>query len=43
MEKDGSWRKLHSDELHSLCSSPNIGGVIKSRRMSWARHAVSIG
>jgi hypothetical protein len=21
-EKDGSWRKLHNDELHSLYSSP---------------------
>jgi hypothetical protein len=31
-EVDESWRKLHSDELHSLCSSPNIR-VIKSRRM----------
>jgi hypothetical protein len=32
-EEDGSWRKLHNDELHSLYSSPNIGRVIKSRRM----------
>jgi hypothetical protein len=23
-EEDGSWRKLHNDELHSLYSSPNI-------------------
>jgi hypothetical protein len=22
-EEDGSWRKLHNDELHSLYSSPN--------------------
>jgi hypothetical protein len=28
-------RKLHNDELHSLYSSPNIGRVIKSRRMTW--------
>jgi hypothetical protein len=28
-EKDGSWRKLHNDELHSLYSSPNIVRVIK--------------
>jgi hypothetical protein len=28
-EEDGSWRKLHSDELHSLYSSPNIVKVIK--------------
>jgi hypothetical protein len=37
-EEDGSWRKLHNDELHSLYSSPNIVRVIKSRRMRWARH-----
>jgi hypothetical protein len=37
-EEDGSWRKLHNDELHSLYSSPNIVRVIKSRRMSWAGH-----
>jgi hypothetical protein len=28
-EEDGSWRKLHNDELHSLYSSPNIVKVIK--------------
>jgi hypothetical protein len=33
-EEEGSWRKLHNDELHSLSSSPNIVRVIKSRRMS---------
>jgi hypothetical protein len=37
-EEDGSWRKLHNDELHSLYSSPNIVRVIKSRRMMWAGH-----
>jgi hypothetical protein len=29
MEEEGSWRKLHNDELHSLYSSPNIVRVIK--------------
>jgi len=29
-EEDGSWRKLHNDELHSLYSSPYIVRVIKS-------------
>jgi hypothetical protein len=42
-EKDGSWRKLHNDELHSLYSSPNIVKVIKSRRMRWARHVARMG
>jgi hypothetical protein len=37
-EEDGSWRKLHDDELHSLYSSSNIVRVIKSRRMRWAGH-----
>jgi hypothetical protein len=32
-EEDGSWRKLHNDELHSLYYPPNIVRVIKSRRM----------
>jgi hypothetical protein len=36
---DGSWRKLHNDELHNLYSSQNIVRVIKSRGMRWARHA----
>jgi hypothetical protein len=30
-EEDGSWRKLHNDELHSLYSSPNIVRVINQR------------
>jgi hypothetical protein len=37
-EEDGSWRKLHNDELHSLYSSPNIVRVIKSRKTRWAGH-----
>jgi hypothetical protein len=42
-EEDGSWRKLHNDELHSLHSSPNIVRVIKSRRMRWAGHVARMG
>jgi hypothetical protein len=42
-EEDGSWRKLHNDELHSLYSSPNIFRVIKSRRMKWAGHVARVG
>jgi hypothetical protein len=42
-EEDGSWRKLHNDELHSLYMSPNIVRVIKSRRMRWAGHVTLMG
>jgi hypothetical protein len=42
-EEDGSWRKLHNDELHSLYSSPNIVRVIKSRNMRWAGHVACMG
>jgi hypothetical protein len=42
-EEDGSWRKLHNDELHSLYSSPNIVRVIKSRRMRCAGHVARMG
>jgi hypothetical protein len=37
-KEDGSWRKLHNDELHDLYSSPDIVKVIKSRRMRCAGH-----
>jgi len=42
-EEDGSWRKLHNDELHDLYSSPNIVRVIKSRWKSWAAHVARMG
>jgi hypothetical protein len=42
-EEDGLWRKLHNDELHSLYSSLNIVGVIKSRRMRWVEHVACMG
>jgi hypothetical protein len=42
-EEDGSWRKLHNDELYNLYSSPNIVRVIKSRRMRWAGHVARMG
>jgi hypothetical protein len=42
-EEDGSWRKLHNDELHSLYSSPNLVKVIKSRRMRRAGHGTRMG
>jgi hypothetical protein len=42
-DEEGSWRKLHNDELHNLYSSPNIVRVIKSRRMRWAGHVARMG
>jgi hypothetical protein len=42
-EEDGSWRKLHNDEIHSLYSSPNIVRAIKSRRMRWVGHVARMG
>ena len=34
----GEWRKLHNEELNDRYSAPNIGRVIKPRRMRWAGH-----
>jgi hypothetical protein len=42
-EEDGSWRKLHNDELHDVYSSPNIVRVIKSRRKRWAGNVARMG
>jgi hypothetical protein len=42
-EEDGSWRKLHNDELHSLYSSPNIVRMIKSRWLRLAGHVARMG
>jgi hypothetical protein len=42
-EEDGSWRKLHNDELHNLYSSADIFRVIKTRRMRWAGHVARMG
>jgi hypothetical protein len=41
--EDGSWSKLHNDELHDLYSSPNIIRVIKSRKMRWAGKVACMG
>jgi hypothetical protein len=42
-EEDGSWRKLHNDELRGLYSSPNIVRVIKSRRTRLAGNGARTG
>jgi len=39
-DEKGEWRRLHIEELHSLCHSPNIVRVIKSERLRWAGHVV---
>jgi hypothetical protein len=38
----GGWRKLHNKELHNKYSSPNIIGMIKSRRVKWARYVATM-
>jgi hypothetical protein len=42
-EEDGSWRKLYNDKIHSLYSSLNIVGVIKTSMTRWAGHVVRMG
>jgi hypothetical protein len=42
-EVTGEWRKLHNEDLHNLCSSPNIIRIIKSSRMRWAGHVARMG
>jgi hypothetical protein len=42
-EVTGEWRNLHSEELHNLCSSPDIIRQISSRRMRWAGHVAHLG
>jgi hypothetical protein len=39
------WRKLHTEELHNLYSSPYIitRRMMKSRRMRWAGHVARMG
>jgi hypothetical protein len=39
-EVTGGWRKLHSEELHNLYSSPSIIRMINSRRMGCTGHVV---
>jgi hypothetical protein len=39
----GEWRKMHSEELQNLYSSPDIIRQVKSRQMRWAGHVVRTG
>jgi hypothetical protein len=40
--EDRSWRKLRTDELHSIYSSLNFVRVIESKRMRWAGHVARV-
>jgi hypothetical protein len=42
-EVTGEWRKLHSEEVHNLYSSPDIIRQVKSRRMRWTRYVERMG
>jgi hypothetical protein len=42
-EVTGEWRKLHSEELHNLYSSPDIIRQVKSRRMKWTGNVARKG
>jgi hypothetical protein len=42
VDENGEWRRLHSEELHSLYRSPNIVRMIKPRRLTWAGHVATM-
>jgi hypothetical protein len=35
--------RIHNEEIHKLCSSPNIIRMIKSKKMRWAGHVALMG
>jgi hypothetical protein len=35
--------KQNGNELHNLCSSPDVVTVIEPNKMNWAEHAVLVG
>jgi acyl-coenzyme A synthetase/AMP-(fatty) acid ligase len=37
------WRKIHTEELNDLYSSPTIVRAIKSRRMRWVGDVARMG
>jgi hypothetical protein len=39
----GRWRKLHSEELHNVCSSSSIIRMIRSRRLRCSGHVARMG
>jgi hypothetical protein len=42
-EVTGEWGKLHSGELHNICSSPDIIRQVRWRSMRWAEHVARMG
>ena len=42
-EETWEWRRLHKKELYSLCSSPNIIRLMKSKRLRRAGHVACMG
>jgi hypothetical protein len=42
-EVTGEWRKLHTEELNDLYSSPNVVRVIKSRIIIYAGRVAHMG
>jgi hypothetical protein len=42
-EVTGEWRKLHTEELHDLYSSPSIIRILKARKMRRAGHVARMG
>jgi hypothetical protein len=41
-EVTAEWRKLHTEEINYLSSSPNIVREIKSRKVRWVGHVARI-
>jgi hypothetical protein len=39
----GGWRKLNSEKLRNICSSPNVIRMIKLRSMSWTGYVTRMG
>jgi hypothetical protein len=39
----GEWRKLHSEELYNLYSSPNVIRQMELRQMRWAGRVACVG
>ena len=42
-EVTGECKRLLKEELHDLCSSPNVIQAMKLRRMRWAGHETDVG